>query len=138
MGAEEAAVCERRVLVVDDDAMFAAALADALVSESGFEVVAVAHGVASGLQSASSLVDVALVDYRMPDGGGVEFARRLAEQLPLVAIVAMSGSWDMSSREAMLLAGAVATIDKAAPIDDICAVVRSARVSRAGERPEQS
>jgi DNA-binding NarL/FixJ family response regulator len=124
--------------VVDDDETFAEALADALRSEPGFEVAAVANGVRCGLEHADEQVDVALVDFKMPEGGGLEFVRQLSSRLPDVAVVAMSGSWNDTSRSSMLLAGAWAIIDKAAAIDEICSVVRSARDSRSVDGSEQA
>lgn len=133
-GVREREAAGWRVLVVDDDEPFAVALADALASDPGFEVVGVAHGVGSGFEAARVGVDVVLVDYRMPGGGGVALTRRIVESFPGLAVVAMSGSWDRSSRAAITIAGAVATIDKTAPVDDVCTVVRDAcgRVARPG------
>lgn len=130
MGESEASAW--RVLVVDDDVRFALALAEALATESGFEVVGVAHGVASGFEAACGGADVVLVDFRMPDGGGVELTRRIVRSIPELPVVAMSGSWDPSSLAAIVAAGAVATVEKSARVDDVCAVVRDTCSRRAG------
>lgn len=129
---------ECRVLVVDDDETFAASLVDALASEVGIDVVGVAHGVTAGLESARLGVDVALVDFKMPGGGGAELARRLGKELPGTVVVGMSGTWDRTSREAMTAAGAVATVDKSAAVDEVLRVVGSVCGSRSGERSEQA
>ncbi len=126
----------RRVLVVDDDPEFAEALAEVLRLEPGL-VVAVAYGVAAGLSAAHLGIDVALVDARMSSGGGPELARRIADELPGVAVVAMSGTGDRSSREAMTRSGAVTVVDKSDPVEVMCEAVRSARRSAGARGTEQ-
>ncbi len=125
-----------RVLVVDDDPEFAEALAEALRFEPGL-VVAVACGVAAGLSAARLGIDVALVDVRMTGGGGPELARRIGDELPGVVVVAMSGTGNRSSREAMTRAGAVAVVDKSDPVEVMCEAVRSARSSAGARGTEQ-
>ena len=131
-----------RVLVVDDDARFAAALADAISSEHGLDVVGVADGVESGSEAVRAGVDVVLLDVRMPGGGGAELARRVSRSRDAPAVVAMSGSWDSTSAAEMADAGAVATVDKSDALDELCAVVRgacerrAARTSRCDDRAD--
>jgi DNA-binding NarL/FixJ family response regulator len=114
-----------RVLVVDDDPEFAAALAGALRLEPGMQV-SVAIGVDEGIAAARRGVDVALVDVRMPGGGGPELARRIGCSRLGVAVVAMSATADHAARATMHAAGAVGFLDKSDPIEVVCASVRVA------------
>ena len=61
----------------------------------------------------------------------------IADELPGVAVVAMSGTGDRSSREAMTRSGAVAVVDKSDPVEIMCEAVRSARRSAGARGTEQ-
>ena len=66
----------RTVLVIDDSAAFRAT-ARVLLQARGYEVVGVAGDVASGVAAAADLSpDCVLLDVNLPDGDGVEAARR--------------------------------------------------------------
>ncbi len=59
------------VAIVDDDVAFAATLAELLNTTLEFSVQGMAHSVAQGIELLESEhFDVALVDVRMPGGGG--------------------------------------------------------------------
>jgi DNA-binding NarL/FixJ family response regulator len=124
-----------RVLVVDDDAEFAAVLAAALCLEPGMQVH-VAVGVDDGACAACG-ADVVLVDVRMPGGGGPELARRVSGLARRVAVVAMSGTADPAARAAMSAAGAVGFLDKTDPIEAVCAGIWSACRARSAPLAEQ-
>ena len=69
---------QRRVLVVDDDAAFRE-LASELVRGAGLRVAGTAGTFAAGAAAAEGLrPDAALVDVGLPDGDGLELARRIA------------------------------------------------------------
>ena len=66
----------RRVLLVDANEVFQRALADAIRSDG--EEVIVSGSAAEALEFLSlDRVDAALIDYRLPEGGGVELCRRI-------------------------------------------------------------
>jgi DNA-binding NarL/FixJ family response regulator len=67
-----------RVLVVDDDAAFRE-LASALLRALDLELAGEAETFATGAAAAQALrPDAALVDVGLPDGDGIELARRIA------------------------------------------------------------
>jgi DNA-binding NarL/FixJ family response regulator len=79
------------VLVVDDHDAFRQAMRDIVVATEGFALVGEAVSGEGALAAASTLSPkLMLVDQRMPGMGGVEAARRLAEDHPEVVVVLVS------------------------------------------------
>ena len=69
----------RRVLIIDDNAAFRAAVRS-LLERDGFVVVAEAGTGANGIQEAKEhRPDLVLVDVQLPDFDGFEVAERLSE-----------------------------------------------------------
>lgn len=78
-------------LLVDDEEALAQNLAEALAS-AGHEVV-VSHSVADAL-SHNRRLQTAVLDYRLPDGTGVDIARELRARDPSIQILFISGYAD--------------------------------------------
>jgi DNA-binding NarL/FixJ family response regulator len=99
--------CPRRVLVVDDDERFRAAVVDLLADEAELMVVAAVGSADAALVVArDERLDAVVVDVKMPGVGGVELTRRLRHSLPNVPVFALSADTDDASRSAMAAAGA--------------------------------
>ena len=97
----------RRVLLVDDDARFRAAVVDLLADVTDLVVVAAVDSPDAALAVASNEpLDVAVVDVQMPGGSGVELTHKLRAAMPKLEIVALSAAGDSASRSAMAEAGA--------------------------------
>ena len=78
------------ILVVDDEAEVAEAIRRVL-ERSGFDV-AVANGVADGLQAAQAQQpDIVVTDIIMPKANGIELIKTLREHHPRVRVIAISG-----------------------------------------------
>lgn len=116
-----------RVLIVDDHQMFAEGLGMALERADGLEVVATA----SSVQDAVSLArihrpDVVVVDYRLPDGTGIDAVERFREDLPRVRVVLVTGSvTDHVLREA-IETGCHGLLHKGEAISEVVRAVRAA------------
>jgi EAL domain-containing protein (putative c-di-GMP-specific phosphodiesterase class I)/ActR/RegA family two-component response regulator len=116
-----------RVLVVDDQPEVGVVIARILDTLEGFEVVAVAGGVSdAGDLAAKHRPDVALVDVRMPEGGGVEATRRILDSSPETRVVAHSAAADNESVIEMLRAGASGYLVKGVTPERLDSALREA------------
>jgi EAL domain-containing protein (putative c-di-GMP-specific phosphodiesterase class I)/CheY-like chemotaxis protein len=116
-----------RVLVADDEAGVCAALAQLIEDESSFVLV----GVARDAQEAIDLAvrerpDVALVDVKMPAGGGRRAAREIKAAYLPTRVIALSAYQDRTTVVEMLRAGAVGYLVKGTPAAEIVKMIRSA------------
>lgn len=81
-----------RVMLVDDQQMFLAALRALLEQEDSIEIVAATDSGVQALELAEALLpDVAVVDLDMPIMDGFETTRRLMAHHPALRVVAISG-----------------------------------------------
>jgi PAS domain S-box-containing protein len=79
------------VLVADDDAAVRQALADLISDEPGLTLVAVAASADEAIQlAAEHRPTVALLDVRMPGGGGLRAAREIAVRSPGTRVLTLS------------------------------------------------
>lgn len=78
----------RRILVVDDEELLRWSICTYL-EEAGFEVLE-GGTVADGLAAAVGPLDAALVDYRLPDGTGIDLAAALRRAFPDLRVVMMT------------------------------------------------
>ena len=95
-----------RVLVADDDPALLASIASLLEDESSFELVATAADADEAIALAIRLrPDVALVDVRMPGGGGPRATSEILAGTPETAVIALSADGDRDSVLRMIAAG---------------------------------
>ena len=80
---------QRHILVVDDDRLVLAALAEGLRG-AGYRVTGVASGEEALGSVARDAPDLALLDVRMPGMSGIEVARRLVASHPHLVVVLIS------------------------------------------------
>jgi DNA-binding NarL/FixJ family response regulator len=119
------ATTKLRVLIADDDRNIAGALCALLESEPDLAVV----GVASDVDETIALAElhepaVAVLDMRMPGGGGVHAARELRKVAPETKVMAFSAYLDDATIADIKEAGVSEYLIKGAPNDEIVAVVR--------------
>lgn len=114
-----------RVLIADDDRNIAGALCALLENEPDFAVVAVATDVEETIALAELHEPaVAVLDVRMPGGGGVHAARRLRLVTPNTKLMAFSAYLDDATIADIKDAGVSEYLIKGAPNDQIVAAVR--------------
>src|SRR5438876_11330711 len=102
-----------RVLVADDDDNVRQSLADLLAAEPGFEVAGVAADADEAIAvAAREQPDVAILDWRMPGGGGVRAAWDIRNVSPRTRVIALSAYSDRDAVFQMLRAGAAGYLVK--------------------------
>lgn len=102
-----------RVLVADDDEILRETIVDVLVDDGRFEVVADVGDAEAAIEAAvRERPPVALVDVRMPGGGGPRVARELRTAAPATRVVALSSHDDREAIIEMFRAGAVSYLVK--------------------------
>lgn len=114
-----------RVLIAEDEAVLRKALTDLIEAEPGFELV----GTASDAEEAVELArrdrpDVALVDVKMPGGGGPRAARDIRQVAPQTRVVALSAYEDRRTVLEMLRSGVVGYIVKGTATEQIVETVK--------------
>ncbi|CAA9356321.1 MAG: Two-component transcriptional response regulator, LuxR family [uncultured Frankineae bacterium] len=116
-----------RVLLIDDHDLIRGGLRGAFERDGAFEVVDEAGDVRRGLAAALSLrPDVVVVDVNLPDGSGLDAAKRLRAELPDLGIVVLTMYDDDEHLFAALEAQASAFVAKSAPTDEVLSAARHA------------
>src|SRR5207253_8020828 len=86
------------VLIAEDDGPVRDALAALIRSEPGLKLIGAAKDADEAVRLAAEMrPDVALLDVRMPGGGGVTAARELKRCSPGTRVVALSASGERES-----------------------------------------
>jgi AmiR/NasT family two-component response regulator len=115
-----------RILLAEDESAVAASLA-AQLQALGHQVVGEA---ASGAEAVRLAVEkrpeAIIMDIKMPDGDGIEAARRIAEQSPL-PVLFLSGHFDQELLAGVTQSGGLAYLFKPATADQIQAALSLAR-----------
>ncbi len=119
-----------RVLLVDDHQLLTDALAGLMRHTPDIEVVGVAGTVADAKAAAREPLDVALMDYLLPDGTGAEATREIKRRWPQAKVVILTAIADDETMLDAVEAGAdgYMTKDRAG-----LEVVEAVRAAHAGE-----
>src|ERR1700688_3200734 len=116
-----------RVLIVEDHRMFSQALSAALDEADDIAVTSAVSTVAEGIQAAvATNPDVVLMDYRLPDGNGVDAARRIKTTQPEARIVMLTASSDDSLLRQAIEAGCAGYLTKDHTLEELILAVRAA------------
>lgn len=118
---------ELRVLVADDDPMLRMALSEVIEAERDLHVIATA----SDAQEAAELAerhtpDVAVIDVRMPRGGGTHATREIRVRSPRTQLLAFSAYDDSGTAEELIRLGVREFLVKGITNAEIVAAVRRA------------
>ncbi|MGH2545268.1 MAG: ATP-binding response regulator [Actinomycetota bacterium] len=113
------------VLIAEDEPAVRAALSDLIDIEDELELV----GAAADAQEAIDMArehkpDVALVDVKMPAGGGARAAREIRDLSPATRVVALSAYEDRTTVLEMLRAGAAGYLVKGTSAGEIVEAIR--------------
>lgn len=109
-----------RVVIVDDHSVVRAGMRMLLESDSELEIVGEGENGQQGLQLARDLrPDVMVMDVTMPEMDGVEATRRIKQEMPQVAVLAVTIHEGADYFFRMLQAGASGYVPKRAAADDV-------------------
>jgi EAL domain-containing protein (putative c-di-GMP-specific phosphodiesterase class I)/AmiR/NasT family two-component response regulator len=115
-----------RVLVADDEPAVRAALAELIETEDTLELVGTARDAQEAIELAiRERPDVALLDVKMPAGGGPRAAREIRIASPQSRVVAISAYEDRTSVLEMLRAGAVGYLVKGTRAAEIVKMIHN-------------
>ncbi len=116
-----------RVVLVDDHAMFTNLLALQLEQYDDIDVVGCAATLAEAPPVAEEAeAKVVVLDYRLPDGDGVQLARELSMCSPPPRMVMLTGYHDAHLVREAVAAGCVAFVTKDRGVDELVRAVRAA------------
>jgi DNA-binding NarL/FixJ family response regulator len=125
-----------QVLVADDDPMIRMALSEVLAAEVDLDVVAIAKDAAEAVDLAvAHAPDVAVLDVRMPGGGGTHAAREIRLRSPRTQLLAFSAYDDSGAAEELLRIGVREYLIKGITNAEIVAAVRRAGVDARADAP---
>jgi DNA-binding NarL/FixJ family response regulator len=111
----------KRVLLIDDHALFREGLALLLEGQLSLESVQ-AESLAEGhrvLSAVEDVADFAIIDLDLPDGDGTELIEQLHEIEPGVPVLALAAGRGLAERARALEAGADEVLTKATPVEQI-------------------
>jgi len=115
-----------RVLLVEDNDVYRSSLELLLGLQPDIEIVG---AVGSGSEARNAAVelapDVVVMDFRLPGLDGAAATREVIESTE-AAVVCLTAEATPEERDDILRAGAVALVEKGAPIDAVAAAVRAA------------
>ena len=134
-----------RLMLADDEAPVIEAMRELVSTDPFIDLVGTARNAGEAIDLAElHLPDVALLDVRMPGGGGSRAAREIRLRSPETAIVALSASTDPRTVVSMVRAGAVGYVGKDQPADEVLRAIHrsvdgrsSIAVERLGEVAER-
>jgi DNA-binding NarL/FixJ family response regulator len=114
------------VLLADDEPALRTALGELLSHVERVELIGTAPDAAEAIRIAElGHPDVALVDVRMPEGGGPHAARGISRVSPSTRVIALSAYEDRVNVLEMLRAGAVGYLVKGAGVDELIEGIRT-------------
>ena len=121
-----------RVLIAEDEGTLREALARLIGGEPSLELVGAAEDAAQAVDLAvTHRPDVALLDVKMPGGGGPRAARDIKDRSPQTRVIALSAYDDRASVLEMLRAGASGYLVKGTPPGEILNAIRGAASGKA-------
>jgi signal transduction histidine kinase len=118
-------VARIKVMIAEDESAVREALADLVDSDPDMDLVGAAKDAAEAIEFAlRERPDVALVDVKMPAGGGAHAAREIRRGSPHTQVVALSAYEDRRTVLEMLQAGVVGYVVKGTSADEILYTIR--------------
>jgi len=105
------------VLIIDDEENILRSLSSAL-TRRGYEVLTAATG-ADGVRKLSALVDVVLLDVRLPDFDGLNVLKKIREKHPLAGVVMISAHGTIETAVGAVKLGAFDFLEKPLSLEKV-------------------
>ncbi len=118
-----------KLLIVDDEARFLAAIAQRL-SKRGFEVRTAANGPDALELARSEKFDIALLDLKMPGMDGSEVLRALKKEHEFLEAIILTGHGSLESAVELTKLGAFGYLPKPYELDKLIEVLQEAYEAR--------
>lgn len=119
----------KRILVIDDDT-YICILLENLLKKNGYEADAAMSG-KKGLQKiAKEKYDLVLLDFRLPDGNGLEVLESIKKISPSLPVIIITAYADVRSAVKLIQNGATDYVIKPLRPDELLSLVRLALKSR--------
>ena len=132
MGSEEVSLDRVRVLVADDDPEMREALIDLIDREASLDLIGVAEDAWEAIELAERhRPEVALVDVRMPEGGGSTVAKELRDRSADTRVIAVSSGEERQAILRLLAAGVAGYLVRGAPPEEFLRAIRESVEGRA-------
>jgi len=112
------------ILVVDDEPLIRFALNERL-TEEGYRVIE-ADTAASALARSADGVDLVLLDYKLPDGDGIEVLKRLRERDPDALVILLTAHISVELAVEAMKQGAYHYANKPFNLDEVAILVEKA------------
>ena len=115
-----------RVLIVDDHASLAGAMAMAINGRAGMRCVGCVVSIAGATAVATLDPDVVLLDVFLPDGNGIEVIPELLAARPGVRILVPTGHTDVDALARAAAAGASGFLPRESTIEAVIGAIKAA------------
>jgi EAL domain-containing protein (putative c-di-GMP-specific phosphodiesterase class I)/DNA-binding NarL/FixJ family response regulator len=126
-----------RVVIADDDPLARSLLEEVILSDSSLQLVGAAADTDQAIELAAlQQPDVAIIDVKMPRGGGPRAAREIRTRSPETRVLAHSSYSDRAFVFEMLQAGAASYLIKGSPPQEILAAIHRCLHGQATLSPE--